>query len=711
MPKFFNKKTATVRFHGFNEEKKYQNSKSDIIVSKRLIELIAVTLVLIFILIIRLAYVQLTQSDTLEVKLETYGSTTYTNDAPRGEIYDRNYTKIMGNQNVICVDYYAPKKITNKEITYIAKFLSEKITIDFSKNNVNNITERNIKDYFIIAHEKLAESLLSDKELKKLKTENPDDADYSKAKTNLIVSKLSMEYIYQNMTQDEIEQTRFEYLMKRCKTGSVTLVEGITVEEASVIGENTNILKGIQISSGWSRQSMVNGQLGALIGKLTTKRQGLPTELKTELLAKGYTGNSRVGTSGLEKQYEDILKASNSSYSVKYNSNGDPIITNNVNGEKGDNIRLSIDLELQSFADELITNELTTCNSFNTYFNKMYFVMMNPNNGEILVMSAKEINKETGEVKDISTGNFLEAVEIGSTSKAGTLYTGFKENIIVPNTYFVDEPLWFKGSTKAKKSWKTMGNINEIDALAWSSNVYMFRIAMKLAGVEYVPHGALNVDLNRFVKTLSTIRRNFGELGLGVKTGLDVPNESDGYKGRDTAPGHLLDACIGQYDTYTPIQLAQYTCTLANMGKKVQPHFLIESFKSDGEGNRYTTYKFKTNIQDDVSLQADAFKQIKAGMRACVTRTDGTSHTYWSEKPYAVYCKTGTAEKYDGNSNVDHPNHLQIGYISATEDSKPLVAFASIAFREDRSSSGADSSAPIIAHQVVDKYVEKYGLN
>ena len=66
--------------------------------------------------------------------------------------------------------------------------------------------------------------------------------------------------------------------MKRCKTGSVTLVEGITVEEASVIGENTNILKGIQISSGWSRQSMVDGQLGALVGKLTTKRQGLPTE-------------------------------------------------------------------------------------------------------------------------------------------------------------------------------------------------------------------------------------------------------------------------------------------------------------------------------------------------------------------------------------------------------------------------------------------------
>ena len=47
--------------------------------------------------------------------------------------------------------------------------------------------------------------------------------------------------------------------------------------------------------------------------------QSLERELKTELLAKGYTGNSRVGTSGLEKQYEDILKATNSSYSIKYN--------------------------------------------------------------------------------------------------------------------------------------------------------------------------------------------------------------------------------------------------------------------------------------------------------------------------------------------------------------------------------------------------------
>lgn len=108
-------------------------------------------------------------------------------------------------------------------------FWVKKLDIDFEPKNVNNVTERNIKDYFIIAHEKLAESLISNKELSQLKKDNPDSSDYEKAKKNLIVSKLTLDYIYQNMTHDEIEQVRFEYLMKRCKKGSVTLAEGISV--------------------------------------------------------------------------------------------------------------------------------------------------------------------------------------------------------------------------------------------------------------------------------------------------------------------------------------------------------------------------------------------------------------------------------------------------------------------------------------------------
>lgn len=669
-------------------------------------ELIALSAMLVLILVVRLGYIQLTQSEELEVKLETYGSKVYYSDAPRGEIYDRNYTKLVENQNVICVDYYAPQSISEKEITRIAKFLSEKINIDFSENNINNITERNIKEFFIMAHEDVADSLITKEEEKDLKAQD----NYEKEKLKLQLERITLDLVYQHMTQDEIEQTRFEYLMKRCKSGSVTLVEGISVDEASIIGENTNILKGIEISSGWSRNTLTDGKMTTILGKLTTKRQGLPSELKTELIAKGYSNDSRVGTSGLEQQYESILRGTDASYSIKYDTDGTPTVINNVTGIKGENIRISLDWELQQFADSLIENELKVCNSTNRFFKEMYFCMMNPNNGEILVMSGKKINKETGEITDASNGNYMSAVKIGSTSKAGTLYTAFKENIIVPNTYMVDEPIKIKG-TKEKKSYKTMGNINEVDAMALSSNVYMFRIAMKLAGAEYRYNESLNVDFDAFVRTISTIRRDFGELGLGVKTGIDLPKEGDGFKGMNTEAGLLLDACIGQYDTYTPIQLLQYTSTLANGGKRIQPHLFVESFKNDNEGNPITTSRFKTNILDDVSDQSTAFERIKLGMRACVTRTDGTSHTYWSTKPYVAYCKTGTAEDYSGTGNVDYPNHLQIGYISATEGSEPIVAFACVTVRQTTSSTGADSSAPIIANQVVDKYVEKYGLN
>ncbi|MEI3293031.1 MAG: hypothetical protein V8R63_06125 [Thomasclavelia ramosa] len=52
---------------------------------------------------------------------------------------------------------------------------------------------------------------------------------------------------------------------------------------------------------------------------MTTKKQGLPVELKNELLALGYQNDSRVGTSGLE-QYEDILRGNDSTYTLNYNS-------------------------------------------------------------------------------------------------------------------------------------------------------------------------------------------------------------------------------------------------------------------------------------------------------------------------------------------------------------------------------------------------------
>ena len=687
-----------IRFYGALEQEREQKNQQDNIVSRRLIILLCFIIAITSIMAARLALIQFKDSDELAVKLEKYGTTTYSTDAPRGEIVDRNYTKLVQNTNVICATYYAPKKIKDEQLKTSAKFLAKTVDLDTS-----SISTRNKKDYFIIAYPDQADELVSDEEKAKLKEQN----NYDKALLNLQIERITDEMLEEYMDDDTLKYTHFYYLMRNCTSGSSILAEGISEQEASIIGENADILPGINVTTDWSRQYVYDREFSQVLGKVTTKKQGLPAEMKNQLLALGYQNDSRVGISGLEEQYEEILRGSDSSYTLSYDGSGNPIITSTKSGTAGSNIRLSIDWELQQLADQLIENELKTMNSENRFFNKMFFTMMDPYTGEIIVMSGKIINKETGEVTDYAAGNYLDANLIGSTIKGGTIYTAFKEGLITPGTTFMDEPIKIKG-TKEKKSHRNLGLINEVDALAYSSNVYMFRIAMLLGGANYVYDGPLKINDSAF----ETLRRDLGELGLGVKTGIDVPFEELGvHRDKQRTGGLLLDASIGQYDTYTNIQLAQYACTLANGGKRIKPHLFLESYVNDTDGLANANYSAKTEVLDDVSNQTTAFSQIKQGMRACVTRSSGTCNAYWSSKSYITYAKTGTAEDYTGTGQTDYPNHLQIGYIQADENSKPLVAFACVAIRQTTASNRSSSSAPLISQQIVDKYVEKYGLN
>ncbi|PAF11722.1 hypothetical protein CHH61_25775, partial [Shouchella clausii] len=70
-------------------------------------------------------------------------------------------------------------------------------------------------------------------------------------------------------------------------------------------------------------------------------------------------------------------------------------------------------------------------------------------------------------------------------------------------------------------------------------------------------------------KAFSTVRESFAQFGLGVRTGIDLPNEQTGFKGMSALPGFMLDLSIGQYDTYSNMQLAQYVSVIANGGNRM----------------------------------------------------------------------------------------------------------------------------------------------
>ncbi|MCY8831250.1 penicillin-binding transpeptidase domain-containing protein, partial [Bacillus atrophaeus] len=71
------------------------------------------------------------------------------------------------------------------------------------------------------------------------------------------------------------------------------------------------------------------------------------------------------------------------------------------------------------------------------------------------------------------------------------------------------------------------------------------------------------------------MRNYYSQFGLGVKTGIDLPQESAGMQTTpDAVGGLILDLAIGQYDTYTPLQLVQYMSSIANGGYRIQPRIV-----------------------------------------------------------------------------------------------------------------------------------------
>lgn len=136
----------------------------------------------------------------------------------------------------------------------------------------------------------------------------------------------------------------------------------------------------------------------------------------------------------------------------------------------------------------------------------------------------------------------------------------------------IDEPLHFKGGL-TKRSYFNKNDkvrINDKEALMHSSNVYMFKTALKLAGDPYYSGMGLPTDISEAGQKL---RKGLNQVGLGVKTGIDLPNETIGQiEPLTNNSGNYLDLSIGQYDTYSPIQLSQYVSTIANDGYRIQPH-------------------------------------------------------------------------------------------------------------------------------------------
>ncbi|WP_445661546.1 peptidoglycan D,D-transpeptidase FtsI family protein [Bacillus sp. FSL K6-3431] len=609
-----------------------------------------IVFLLFAILILRLGVIQIVYGEDAKREIERTDDVTVSTSSPRGLIYDKNLNLLIENKPQKAITYTQPKSFDQKETLKTAKALAEIIHQDTER-----ITERDKVDFWLMINPEKAKAKITDAELKKYEGTDKE------SELNKLQRERVTEEELASLTKDDLEILA----IYREFTGGYALVpqivknEGVTEEEFAIVSERLSTLPGVDTTTDWVREYQYNDTLRSILGNITS---GLPAENLDYYLSRGYSRNDRVGKSYIELQYEDVLRGQKEKVKNVTRS-GNVLETMLIQeGMRGKDLVLSMDIELQQAVDEIIEDALlnTKRKSGTGLLDRAFVVLMDPNTGEILSLSGKQYlyNEEKGkyEFTDFAAGNFTTSYVVGSAVKGATVLTGYMTGAIDPyNSGILDEPLYIKG-TDPKSSWFNRGGNNmyltDREALARSSNVYMFKTAIAIGGGQYRRGQPLGIDKE---KAFSEMRNHFGQLGLGVRTGIDLPGEQVGFRGDvpSAEPGKTLDFAIGQFDTYTPLQLAQYVSTIANGGYRMQPQ-IVKEIREPGDENGGIgplAQATQPKVLNKVETSKELVQKVQQGFWDVFHSAKGTGK-FFKDKPYSAAGKTGTAETREQGTDV-----------------------------------------------------------
>ncbi|UPG66281.1 penicillin-binding protein 2 (plasmid) [Metabacillus endolithicus] len=582
--------------------------------------------ILFVILIIRLGVIQIVHGEEYREKVSETESDFSSLPVPRGKMYDRYNRIVVGNVGVPAITYTATKETNTEKKLKTAERLAE--YIDFETSYLKKeLKDRDIKDYWLASNPVKAKELLSKEEL-----------NFKPTKTyQLQLDRISKEVIQAIKKSDTEMELAFLYT---CFSSGYEyepqLVKSFNLSKAEMarVAENLSKLPGINLITNWKRYYPYES-LRTIFGDVSSSQQGILQSREEYYLVRDYSRNDRVGKSYLEFQYEDYLNPQKKI--IKYVSSNDRTISTELykQGERGHDLKLSFDIKLQNKVQDIIKDELVKASKdpANFLMDRAFVVIMDPFQGDILAMAGKQM-KHNGKFLDFAYGTFTTQYEAGSTIKGATVLAGYQDGMKHGQVY-LDRPLDFSG-TPTKGSYRPLGPVSDLDALRLSSNVYMFHTAMNIADITYKHNGTFNASAEDFQK----LRNYFAQFGLGVLTGIDLPNESDGLTNEPDSPGKLLDIAIGQFDTYTPLQLAQYVSTIANGGYRVQPRVVTSIHEPTmGKGLGTVVVDKDPIILNKVNNTKEDIERVQQGFKLVVS--SGTAKGYFD---YSVAGKTGTSQ-------------------------------------------------------------------
>lgn len=687
---------------GLNKVKHDSPKVLEDVILKRYIFIIVIIFLCFGIIGVRLFSLQILSRDEYTVSLErAVEKRVESTSAPRGRIYDRNYNLLVDNVAVKTIYYKKENDITTKEEVELAYKVADLIEVDYS-----SLTDYRLKNFWYVQNKEDAKKKITDKEWKLNKERKLSDDDI----VDLIFERISEEELSKFEDSDK-EAAYIYYLMNKGYSYAEKVIKSkdITEKEYAVISENIDVLHGFNTKLDWERVYLYGDTFKSILGSVSSDTQGIPSELAEYYLDNGYSLADRVGISYLEYQYENYLKGTKAIYKVLSDNTYELV----SEGKRGNDIVLTIDINLQKYLEEVLTSEVMNAKGeVNTeYYNRSFAVVSDPNTGEILAMGGKQIReREDGSryIVDYTPGIVTLPVTPGSIVKGASMLVGYKYGAINIGDIVQDDCIKIK-DTPEKCSWKKLGLIDDVDALRMSSNYYQYLIAIKIGNGTYNYNEALKIDTDAFKK----YRDMYSSFGLGVKTGIDLPVESLGYTGKSTLPGHLLDFAIGQYDTYTPIQLSQYINTLANGGTRLKPYLLKEVYsQSSNDEDTFGELIYKTDVKalGKVDVDSKYIDRVKYGFNRTVV--DGLGNGYMGYYTNSGG-KTGTSQSFidtDGDNVVDTETITTsfVGYSPADNPKMSIVVVSPDISNSYGEVSYTSPATKRISAKIVNKYFEIY---
>jgi penicillin-binding protein 2 len=436
-----------------------------------------------------------------------------------------------------------------------------------------------------------------------------------------------------NITVDEIQARLPNQYLQLYQP--VEIASNVPFSAIAAIAERKNTLPGVS----WNIKSIRNydnvGSLSHILGYVGD----ITSDELTSLYNQGYQQGDLIGKSGIEKQYDSLLRGKPGWETRTVDSRGRRITSDEnisrVPPDIGKNLVLTIDASLQTLVEKAIGSQIGAA------------VVMKPSTGEILAMVSypwydpnifsNGLNSDYRALVEAPAKPFINRAIQSSYPPASTFKIIMTSAILAENLISPEQTVICRGVMRyGNRDWHCHlrsghGRMNLTGALNQSCNIYYMTVGRDYVGAERIVSYAK-------------------DYGYGDITGIDLPGENTGFiptpqwKERryheKWVLGDTMNMSIGQgYTLVTPLQMCNLVSMVVNNGKNYKPYVLKEV--RDPVTNAIEK-AITPEVLHESNISPSVYDAVRRDMRYVVSQ--GTAQYPLNMRTVQIAGKSGTAE-------------------------------------------------------------------